>query len=59
MKKSILIILLCALQGACAPLGSSRPDSSPLLTFEQLGQEITVTRIQIEEDVEATLADAP
>ena len=59
MKKSILIIMLCALQGACAQVGSSQPDTSPLLTFEQLSTEITVTRIEIEEDVDATLADAP
>ena len=59
MKKSILIILLCALQGACAHYDSSQLGAQPLLTYEELGTEITVTRVVIEEDVEAVLADAP
>ena len=53
MKKIIFILALCALQGACARHGPGGSQGSSLLTYEQLGSEITVTRISLEEHVES------
>lgn len=59
MRKSIIIIMLCALQGACAYSGQGQPGAVPLLSYTELGTEIKVTRIVIEEDTDAASADAP
>ena len=53
MKKVIFILMLCVLQGACAHYGAGGSQGSSLLTYEQLGGEITVTRISVEEDMES------
>lgn len=53
MKKSIVIITLCILQAACS---SHRPAASPgptLLSFEQLGAEISVVHEVLGEATEA------
>lgn len=59
MKKSIIIIVLCTLQSACAQFGPADLAGSPLLSFEELGGQITVTRIVVEEDGEPAISDAP
>jgi len=42
VKKSLLIILLCALQGACASQSGVVSDTSALLSYSDLATEITV-----------------
>ena len=59
MKKSIIIIMLCALQTACVHYVPSESTASPLLSFKELGSEITVTRIPFENRLEAAVSDAP
>ena len=58
MKKSIFILLLCALQGACAHYDHGQLGTRPLLSFEELGSQITVTRISIEDGIEEPAGDA-
>ena len=58
MKKCILIIMLCSLQGACASYDHSRLGSQPLLSYEELGSQITVTRIAIEAGFEEPADEA-
>lgn len=59
MKKTIIIIALCALQSACTHYVPAESAASPLLSFKELGAEITVTRIVLEEPVEIAAANAP
>ena len=57
MKKYLIIILLSALQGACAYHGPGAADDRTLLSYQELGSQITVTRIVVDEHPDA--ADAP
>ncbi len=43
MKKSMFILLLCLIQAACSSQWLSAGDDSVLLSFEQIGAEISVT----------------
>lgn len=43
MKKSIVILLLCILQSACGHQMTDAGENSLLLSFEQLGAEISVS----------------
>ena len=42
MKKSIIIMCLCALQAACASQPAATDSGSALLSFNDLASEITV-----------------
>ena len=59
MKKTFIIIMLCALQSACTHYVPAESAASPLLSFKELGAEITVTRIVIEEPAELAAVSAP
>ena len=65
MKKSIFIILLCILQGACAQHPRDTRGAAPLLSYAELGGAIEVTRISLEEplpeatEMEEIVAAAP
>ena len=65
MKKSMIILVLCALQGACAQHRHEAPGTQSLLSYAELGGAITVTRISLEEpapdpiDTEEIVAAAP
>ncbi len=54
MKKPIIILALCALQGACAQYDHRTAERAPLLSFAELGAEISVTRIAVDADEAAT-----
>ena len=52
MKKSIFIIALCIFQVACSSHRPAHSSSPSLLTFEQIGGEISVVYEVIDEAVE-------
>jgi hypothetical protein len=45
MTKSILIIALCVLQGACAGHSGAPDDAKTLLSYTDLANEITVSHV--------------
>ncbi len=49
MKKSLIIIILCALQGACASYDHESVAAAPLLTYSELSAEISVTRTVVDD----------
>ena len=50
MKKSLIIIALSLLQGACAATGSATEDAQSMLTFKQIAGEISVQHEALEAD---------
>lgn len=52
MKKLLIILTLCAMQLGCASYGKETVGRTPLLAYADLGAEISVTRVLIEDDVE-------
>ena len=59
MKKLLIIVVLCGLQGACASYDYESVAAAPLLSFSELSAEISVTRTVIEDasDDEPALED--
>ena len=51
MKKSLLIICLCAFQAACSSQPIVTTDGSALLSFSDLANEITVGYRDISRDI--------
>ena len=51
MNKIIFILALCALQGACAH--HDHGGRAPLLSYQELGAEISVARVELEGTREA------
>ena len=52
MKNLIFIITLCILQAACSSHRPAASSSASLLTFEQIGSEISVIYEELDEAVE-------
>jgi hypothetical protein len=52
MKKSLIIIVLSLLQGACAATGSATEDAQSMLTFKQIAGEISVQHEVLEADTD-------
>lgn len=58
MNKSLLIIVLAILQGACATPVAGRQATGKLLTFEQIADEIIVEYQSLEAATDLSLTTA-
>jgi len=57
MKKLISIIAIALLQSACTSTGQHL-SQEPLISFEQIGQEISVSQVVLTEDTDSSASIA-
>jgi hypothetical protein len=57
MKKSLIIIALCALQSACSTTELHPDSTGALLSFAELANEITVNHVESSEVTKASHTD--